>query len=579
MENNEEILEELDEEVEVLQQDEKIEELSETEEEKPKEKPNLEAASLQEKTNKKRNKLQTIGIIFLVLGILVILVSIVYILLFSNNNTKTKKEKVTAKNQEYYSQYQLKGNSLEDFDLYFMKLENKEKNKVYSPLSIKYALEMLAEGSNGDTKAQIDAVIGEYVARKYSNSSHMSFANAMFIRNSFKDEIKESYTNLLQEKYNANVLYDNFENAKTINNWISEKTFNLINNLLDDEAVQQGNFYLVNALAIDMNWKNQIQCQAGNLPCKYYHVYYPHEEYNDYVANIETVEDYPALTFDGKENRKAVQIGASFNNYDIVRELGEENIRKTVGDAYRDWLQGDEVKRMEEDAKKWNYNANIEYDVDKFLDNYIKEIDSNYRKEDISSDYSFYVNDDVKVFAKDLQEENGITLQYVGIMPKNISLQEFIKDTTATQLSNIISNLKELESASFREGVVTKITGYIPLFQFDYSLDLINDLKELGIKDVFESDKANLSNMTDDKQYIYDALHQANIEFSNEGIKATAVTAGGGAGSASGGFDYKYEVPVETINLTFDNPYMFLIRDKETGEVWFAGTVYEPIKK
>ena len=579
MENNEEILEELDEEVEVLQQDEKVEELSETEEEKPKEKPNLEAASLQEKTNKKRNKLQTIGIIFLVLGILVILVSIVYILLFSNNNTKTKKEKVTAKNQEYYSQYQLKGNSLEDFDLYFMKLENKEKNKVYSPLSIKYALEMLAEGSNGDTKAQIDAVIGEYVARKYSNSSHMSFANAMFIRNSFKDEIKESYTNLLQEKYNANVLYDNFENAKTINNWISEKTFNLINNLLDDEAVQQGNFYLVNALAIDMNWKNQIQCQAGNLPCKYYHVYYPHEEYNDYVANIETVEDYPALTFDGKENRKAVQIGASFNNYDIVRELGEENIRKTVGDAYRDWLQGDEVKRMEEDAKKWNYNANIEYDVDKFLDNYIKEIDSNYRKEDISSDYSFYVNDDVKVFAKDLQEENGITLQYVGIMPKNIPLQEFIKDTTATQLSNIISNLKELESASFREGVVTKITGYIPLFQFDYSLDLINDLKELGIKDVFESDKANLSNMTDDKQYIYDALHQANIEFSNEGIKATAVTAGGGAGSASGGFDYKYEVPVETINLTFDNPYMFLIRDKETGEVWFAGTVYEPIKK
>ena len=29
--------------------------------------------------------------------------------------------------------------------------------------------------------------------------------------------------------------------------------------------------------------------------------------------------------------------------------------------------------------------------------------------------------------------------------------------------------------------------------------------------------------------------------------------------------------------MTFDRPYMFLIRDKENGEVWFVGTVYEPL--
>ena len=52
-----------------------------------------------------------------------------------------------------------------------------------------------------------------------------------------------------------------------------------------------------------------------------------------------------------------------------------------------------------------------------------------------------------------------------------------------------------------------------------------------------------------------------------------------GAGSTSGGFDYFFEVPVEEIDLTFDKPYMFLIRDKATGEVWFTGTVYEPITK
>ena len=34
---------------------------------------------------------------------------------------------------------------------------------------------------------------------------------------------------------------------------------------------------------------------------------------------------------------------------------------------------------------------------------------------------------------------------------------------------------------------------------------------------------------------------------------------------------------IEKIDLTFDKPYMFLIRDKETNEMWFVGTVYEPL--
>ena len=45
-----------------------------------------------------------------------------------------------------------------------------------------------------------------------------------------------------------------------------------------------------------------------------------------------------------------------------------------------------------------------------------------------------------------------------------------------------------------------------------------------------------------------------------------------------GGFDYLYDVPVEKINLDFDKPYMFIIRDKNSGEVWFTGTVYKPIE-
>ena len=68
-------------------------------------------------------------------------------------------------------------------------------------------------------------------------------------------------------------------------------------------------------------------------------------------------------------------------------------------------------------------------------------------------------------------------------------------------------------------------------------------------------------------------------DFSNNGIKAAAATQVGGLGAANGGFDYFYEIPVEEIDLTFDKPFMYIIRDKATGEVWFAGTVYEGLQR
>ena len=106
-------------------------------------------------------------------------------------DTPVPEKIIKIDDKDMKSEYRMSGNSLEDFDLYFLKLENEEENKVYSPLSIKYALAMLSEGAGGNTKAQIDAVIGDYISKKYSNNKHMSFANAMFIRNSFKKNIKK----------------------------------------------------------------------------------------------------------------------------------------------------------------------------------------------------------------------------------------------------------------------------------------------------------------------------------------------------------------------------------------------------
>ena len=222
----------------------------------------------------------------------------------------------------------------------------------------------------------------------------------------------------------------------------------------------------------------------------------------------------------------------------------------------------------------------MEEDTTTFVDNFIKELNSNYNNLSISTDFSFYDDNDVKVFSKDLKEYDGVQLEYIGIMPKEEELSEYIKNTNAEKLIEVIKKIKPLTLDSFEEGKVTKITGGIPFFKYDYRLDNFQkDLNKLGIKDIFDKDKADLSKMTKDKNMFIDkVIHKANIEFTNDGIKASAATAGGGYGSASAGFDHLYDVPVVEIDLNFDKPYLYIIRDKKTGEVWFTGSVYEPIE-
>ena len=465
----------------------------------------------------------------------------------------------------------MSGNDLQNFDLYFLQLENPTKNSVYSPLSIKYALEMLGEGAKGETKDQIDAVVGDYKAKKYVNNSHMSFANAMFIRNDFKDNIKEEYTKKLVDKYNAEVQYADFSDPKPVNNWVSNKTFKLIDNLFDD--VSDYSFILINALAIDMNWVNRIQAANAPLPDGMkqmsYGVNYNHEKFYDYVDTIDGDDSYPAMKFNGIDNIKSVEVAASFNHYDIIKDKGEDNIRKTVTDDYQKYLN----EHPEE--------ANACPSVKEYVDKYIVDIGENYKKSDISTDYYISDTENEKVFAKNLQTYDGTTLQYVGIMPKKDDLTSYVKNMNAKKLSNVINGMKEVKYENFDEGVITNIHGNIPLFKYEYQLELGKDLNELGIKNIFDKETVNLDNMlSDGTKQVIDPTHKATIEFSNDGIKAAAATAMAGLGAAGAcGYDYEFEVPVKKIDITFDKPYMYIIRDKDSGEVWFVGTVYEPIKK
>ena len=524
---------------------------------------------MNENKNVKKSSNKILAVLVLFAGIILISIGCVLKLMDDENTSNSKNNKATIEKQSFKSEYRLNGNGLENFDLAFLKLENNNKNMIYSPLSIKFALEMLSDGASGNTKTELDNIIGDYKYNKYNNDSNKSFANAFFIRDTYKSNILDDYISKLKNKYNAEVIIDSFKDSSTINKWVSDKTFNLIDKIYDNNQIKQLNFSLVNALAINMNWTNQIQCESNksDIGCKYYSVDYLHEKYSDGVGYIERPSDYTSLDFSNNKKVKSVKIGASINKYDIVNTLGRDNIYKEIKEEYTKWLvdNPDEAKY----ALK---------DTDKFTNQFIEELNSNYKKIDDSTDFYFLDNSDVLVFAKDLKEYDGLNLQYVGIMPKNGNLSEYIKNVDKEKLNEIITNLKDISLDNFEEGYVTKIKGVIPMFKFDYELDLNKDLKSLGVNDVF-SENVDLSKMLNKKDVSITTSHKANIEFSNDGIKASAVAAIGGLGDSRGGFEHLYEVPVKEIDLTFDKPYLFLIRDKKSNEVWFIGNVYEPTLK
>ena len=498
--------------------------------------------------------------IIIITTIIGLLISI-SIILFVKFNKEKKYDDPIIKEKAVYS---IKSNSLEPFDLYFLQLENKKENKIYSPLSIKYALSMLAEGSEGESKKQILDIIYNYKTNKYENNKNISLANALFIKEIYKDKINNNYKTTLIDKYNAEVIIDSFMSPVNINSCENNKTLGLINNLFDD--ISEENLILINALAIDMEWEDKFIHAYPNVPVS---VNYKHEKFSWFGPDEVTEKEFNDI----EEKISGMEIIASVNKYDIVNVLGENKIRKTVKEELIKYLNENNL------TIRNVYNEDNKTDEELFelyLDNYIEEINSNYKKIYASTDFSYYTDENIKVFAKSLKEYNGKQLEYIGIMPLNKNLDEYVKNITAQDINNLLGQLKKIELNNFKDGVVTKITGFIPKFKFDYELDLMNDLKTLGIKNVFEIGKANLKNITSDELYINKISHKSNIEFTQDGLKAAAITYAGGKGAGET-FNYYFEVPVEEIDLTFNKPYMFIIRDKKTQEVWFTGTVYNPL--
>jgi serine protease inhibitor len=107
----------------------------------------------------------------------------------------------------------------------------------------------------------------------------------------------------------------------------------------------------------------------------------------------------------------------------------------------------------------------------------------------------------------------------------------------------------------------------LPKFDTETSVGLGDVLAALGMPRAF-SDQADFTAMTTAEPLAISAvIHQANITVDEDGTEAAAATAV--MMEATG-------MPVEPVELTFDRPFLFAIRDRPTGAILFLGHIADP---
>lgn len=109
----------------------------------------------------------------------------------------------------------------------------------------------------------------------------------------------------------------------------------------------------------------------------------------------------------------------------------------------------------------------------------------------------------------------------------------------------------------------------LPRFSYESAFSLDHALQNLGMTDAFDPDRADFSSMDGSRDlYIGSVLHKAFVSVGEQGTEAAAATAVI--------MDLTSALPDEPITFTVDRPFIYLIRDGQTGNLLFVGRVLNP---
>lgn len=323
-------------------------------------------------------------------------------------------------------------------------------------------------------------------------------------------------------------------------------------------------------------------------------------------ANGNTLDEInKVLKETNKINNKNVKIANALFIKNKYNDYIEKTFISNLQNKYKSEILIDEFKTPEV-INNWvnkNTDGMIEKILDKMEDNFVLGLANaiaidvkwqgefectNTTEEDFTNTnnetkkvqmmHNSYLSEDFK-YIKSKSAEGIIlpytkdsNLEFIGLLP-NKDINSYIN----TDLENDLTDLPKLQTSSSSK---LHINLSIPRFSFKYSLENFKDiLINMGIKDVFDINNANLTNIITKENltklyinniYVDNAIHKTYIDFNESGTKAAAVTYFGVYASSAIMDDYK------TIDIKFDKPFIAIIREKGSNEILFLGVVNNP---
>lgn len=197
-----------------------------------------------------------------------------------------------------------------------------------------------------------------------------------------------------------------------------------------------------------------------------------------------------------------------------------------------------------------NFKWDEEFDCNKtlmgnFLDKNVYMMNSNEKY--IESDY--YTG-----FIKDYEKlSDNSQYEFIGLLPKK-DIQDVINNLSNDVIKNSITE--------------SEANIQIPRFKYEYNVNNLKSILEsLGIKDMFNREKANFGGIAEDI-YVSSIVQKTYIDFMESGTKAAA--------SSGGAFDIKSAA--EEKEVIFNKPFVYLIRKKGSNNIYFIGIVNSPIE-
>ena len=243
---------------------------------------------------------------------------------------------------------------------------------------------------------------------------------------------------------------------------------------------------------------------------------------------------------------------------------------KEINDWVSDRTDGMIPQTLEEiDPATVMYLINTLYFEAEWSEQYSRVGDGTFKTADgqvrnvktLTSTESVYYDDGL---AKGFSKYYAGGYSFVAMLPnEGISIEEYVAGLTSENLLGMLQ--KQGES-----GYDAKAT--IPKLDMAYSDEgrMLDILIAMGMVDACDAAKADFSAMgttQDGVLYLDSVVHKTALELDENGTRAAAVTVGG---MNNGG-----GMPLETVTLVFDRPFVFMIVDYTTKIPLFMGVVMD----